>query len=156
MNDIYQTVYFRNNKLGVNELNSSEMLEVNGNSKLKVNLDISGNTTIKDISGNDASFNNIYIKKDANIDNNAFFGINLEVGGKTTIKDISGSDFVLTIFILIAIYFIDNNVNIGMDLDVTGNTTIKDISGSDASFNNIDIINGNANIDNNDHYFYLI
>ena len=70
MNDIYQTVYFRNNKLGVNELNPSEMLEVNGNSKLKGNLDISGNTTIKDISGNDASFNNIYINSDANIDNN--------------------------------------------------------------------------------------
>ena len=36
-----------------------------------------------------------------------------------------------------------------MDLDVSGKTTIKDISGSDASFNNIDIINGDANIDNN-------
>ena len=80
-----------------------ETINTNSSLTVKNNLNVTGKTTIKDISGSDASFNNIDIDGDANIDKNLTVGVDtnivrhLNVTGKTTIKDISGATLVLTI-----------------------------------------------------------
>ena len=68
MDDVYQTVYFKNDKLGIYTNDPEEALDVSGNTIIKGNLNVSGITNLRDVSlnkivglnGNDASKNILF------------------------------------------------------------------------------------------------
>jgi hypothetical protein len=77
MNDVYQTVYFKNDRLGIFTENPTEALDVSGNTLIRDRLIVSGKTLLIDVSANDASFNNLDIVNSATFldlsSNNAYF-----------------------------------------------------------------------------------
>lgn len=77
MNDVYQTVYFKNDKLGISTLDPTQSLDVSGNALIRSDLFVNGNSILKDISANDVSFNNLNVLNSATFldlsSNNAYF-----------------------------------------------------------------------------------
>ena len=83
MNDVYQTVYFKNDKLGISTLDPTQSLDVCGNALIRSDLFVNGNSILKDISANDVSFNNLNVLNSATFldlsSNNAYFTKSLKV-----------------------------------------------------------------------------
>jgi len=49
MNDVYQTVYFKNDKLGISTLDPTQSLDVSGNALIRDRLIVSGKTLLIDV-----------------------------------------------------------------------------------------------------------
>ncbi|MFC0821410.1 hypothetical protein, partial [Moraxella marmotae] len=118
-----------------------------GNVTVEKDLKVDGNTTVKDITGENASFKNVnatesVTTKDLNVTNNATISKDLTVNGNTTVKDITGENASFknvnaTESVTTKDLNVTNNATISKDLTVNGNTTVKDITGENASFKNV-------------------
>jgi len=80
MDDVYQTVYFKNDKLGVYTYDPEEALDVSGNAIIRDSLSVSGFSIFADISANDVSFNNLKLLN------------SLQVNGTSNFDDISSNN----------------------------------------------------------------
>ncbi|MFB6348613.1 ESPR-type extended signal peptide-containing protein [Moraxella sp. ZJ142] len=105
-----------------------------GNVTVEKDLKVDGNTTVKDITGDNATFKNVnatesVTTKDLNVTNNATISKDLTVNGNTTVKDITGENATF------------KNVNATenittKNLTATGDTTLGNttIGGKDKTF----------------------
>lgn len=94
MNDVYQTVYFKNDKLGISTVDPTHSLDVSGNALIRSDLFVNGNSILKDISANDVSFNNLNVLSSATFldlsSNNAYFTkVKSNLIPETLVTDIS-------------------------------------------------------------------
>ncbi|MCF7530161.1 hypothetical protein L4H06_07985, partial [Neisseria sp. ZJ104] len=108
-------------------------IKANGNVTVAKDLKVDGNTTVKDITGDNATFKNVnatesVTTKDLNVTNNATITKDLTVNGNTTVKDITGDNATFknvnaTESVTTKDLNVTNNATITKDLTVNGNTT---------------------------------